>query len=326
MACSSTRFLILVAAASLLASFARADLQYDFYNTSCPGVETVVRDALNATFAADSTIRSGLLRFHFHDCFVRGCDASIMLQSHNGTAEKDANPNLTLRGYEVIEAIKAKVEAVCPLVVSCADIMAMAARDAVYFSEGPDYQVETGRRDGNVSMMEEALSDLPPANGNVSVLTKFFAVKNLTIKDLVVLSAAHTIGVSHCPSFSHRVYNYTGVGDEDPSMEAEYGQSLNASCGGLDNVATVVPLDAVTTEKFDLGYYQSVHAGKGLLQSDDALRHDSLTGAYVGVMSNASSPDTFFADFVVSMINMGRIGALTGTDGEIRKTCGIYVD
>jgi peroxidase len=120
-------------AASLLASFARADLQYDFYNTSCPGVETLVRDALTEVFAADSTVRAGLLRLHFHDCFVRGCDASIMINSNNGTAEKNADPNLTLRGYEVIEAIKVKVEAACPLVVSCADIMAMAARDAVKF-------------------------------------------------------------------------------------------------------------------------------------------------------------------------------------------------
>ena len=62
-------------------------------------------------------------------------------------------------------------------------------------SQGPDYEVETGRRDGNVSMMAEALSDLPPADGNVTVLTKFFSVKNLTMKDLVVLSG--TLRTNH---------------------------------------------------------------------------------------------------------------------------------
>lgn len=132
--CRSKWVLVFVAtAASFLASSAKADLQYGFYNTSCPGVEELVRAELNATFGKDTTLRAGLLRLHFHDCFVRGCDASIMLNSHNATAEKDADPNLTVRGYEAIEAIKAKVEAACPLVVSCADIMAMAARDAVYF-------------------------------------------------------------------------------------------------------------------------------------------------------------------------------------------------
>ena len=139
-------------------------------------------------------------------------------------------------------------------------------------------------------------------------------------------AGAHTLGVAHCSSFSKRVYNHTGAGDVDPSLEAAYAQKLNATCGSLENVASVEPLDAVTTSKFDLGYYESVQAGQGLLGSDDALRHDSLTGAYVGVMNNASSLDIFFADFAVSMINMGRIGVRTGTDGEIRGTCGIFVD
>ena len=130
---ASATFFILVAAASLLASFAQADLQYGYYNTTCPGVEELVRTELEAIFADDSTLRAGLLRLHFHDCFVRGCDASLMLNSHNGTAEKHADPNLTVRGYEAIEANKKVVEKACPLVVSCADIMAMAARDAVNF-------------------------------------------------------------------------------------------------------------------------------------------------------------------------------------------------
>jgi peroxidase len=131
--------MVLVAAASALlmmsAGTARADgeLQCDFYNASCPGVEELVRSELKAKFAADVTLPAALLRLHFHDCFVRGCDASIMLKSHNGTSEQDSDPNSTLRGYEAIEDIKAKIEETCPLVVSCADVMAMAARDAVFF-------------------------------------------------------------------------------------------------------------------------------------------------------------------------------------------------
>ncbi|BAF20608.2 Os07g0104600 [Oryza sativa Japonica Group] len=309
----------------MAAGEARAQLQYGFYNTSCPGVEEVVRSELKGIFSNDTTLRAGLLRLHFHDCFVRGCDASLMLNSHNATAEKDADPNLTVRGYEAIEAVKAKVEATCPLVVSCADIMAMAARDAVYFSDGPEYEVETGRRDGNVSNMAEALTNLPPSDGNVTVMTQYFAVKNLTMKDMVVLSAAHTIGVAHCTSFSKRLYNFTGAGDQDPSLDPAFAKQLAAVCKP-GNVASVEPLDALTPVKFDNGYYKSLAAHQALLGSDAGLIDDSLTGAYVRLMTNDTNLDTFFADFAVSMINMGRVGVLTGTDGQIRPTCGIYVD
>jgi peroxidase len=49
----------------------------------------------------------------------------------NNTAEKDAIPNLSLAGFDVIKNIKDSVEAKCPKTVSCADILALAARDAV---------------------------------------------------------------------------------------------------------------------------------------------------------------------------------------------------
>ncbi|KAG8081196.1 hypothetical protein GUJ93_ZPchr0007g4059 [Zizania palustris] len=225
------------------------------------GVEDVVRRELKAVFANDATLRAGLLRLHFHDCFVRGCDVYIMLNSHNATAEKDADPNLTVRGYEAIEVVKAKVEAACPFVVSCADIMAMAARDAVYFSDGPHYEVETGRRD----------------DGNVSI--------NVT----------------------------------DPSLDPAYAKQLAAVCK-RGNVASVEPMDPLTPVKFDNGYYKSVAGHRALLASDAALLDDdSLTGAYVRLLTNDTNQDTIFADFSVSMINMGRVvAALTGTDGQIR--------
>lgn len=131
--------------------------------------------------------------------------------------------------------------------------------------------------------------------------------------------------MAHCPSFSRRLYNYSGSGDQDPSLDAAYATQLAAVCKPED-VASVVPMDALTPGKFDQGYFKSVYSKKGLLGSDAALLNDSLTGAYVQLMNNATLLDTFFADFAVSMINMGRVGVLSGTDGEIRETCAIYVD
>lgn len=47
--------------------------------------------------------------------------------------EKNALPNMnSVRGYEVIDNIKAVLEKVCPYVVSCTDIVTLAAREAVY--------------------------------------------------------------------------------------------------------------------------------------------------------------------------------------------------
>lgn len=60
---------------------------------------------------------------------MQGCDGSILITGPS--AEKNALTNLGLRGFEVIEDVKTKVEAACPGVVSCADILALSVRDAV---------------------------------------------------------------------------------------------------------------------------------------------------------------------------------------------------
>ncbi|KAL9689341.1 hypothetical protein QQ045_009725 [Rhodiola kirilowii] len=73
---------------------------------------------------------------HFHDCFVRGCDASVLLNGTSGNqAERDATPNLTLRGFAFIDSVKSLLEAACPGVVSCADVITLVARDAILATE-----------------------------------------------------------------------------------------------------------------------------------------------------------------------------------------------
>ena len=101
----------------------------EFYSYICPEVESIVKETVTTYFNSNPTIAPGLLCMHFHDCFVQGCDASILLTGFS--TERTAGPNSLLRGYEVIDDAKTRLEAACPGVVSCVDILALIARDSV---------------------------------------------------------------------------------------------------------------------------------------------------------------------------------------------------
>ncbi|KAF8369456.1 hypothetical protein HHK36_032526 [Tetracentron sinense] len=251
-----------------------------------------------------------------------GCEGSVLLNStKNNQAEKVAFPNLSLRGFQVIDGVKSAVEKVCPGVVSCADILALVARDAVLMIKGPFWEVPTGRRDGRVSSANEALTNLPPPFANITQLKTMFLGKGLSVKDLVVLSGGHTIGNSHCDSFSNRIYNFTGKGDTDPKLDSKYIVNLKSKCKPGD-VSTTVEMDPGSFKTFDEDYYTLVAKRRGLLESDAALLDDSETKAYVKLQM-ATYGSTFLKDFSESMVNMGKMQVLTGMAGEIRKHCAL---
>ncbi|XP_034695715.1 peroxidase 27-like [Vitis riparia] len=184
-------------------------LKVGFYRKTCPNAEAIVEKVVDQAMSVAPSLSGPLLRMHFHDCFVRGCEGSVLLNSSTQQAEKDASPNLSLRGYQVIDRVKSALEKACPGVVSCSDILALVARDVVVAMKGPSWKVETGRRDGRVSNITEALTNLIPPTANITQLKSGFQQKGLSVKDLVALSGGHTLGTSHCSSFSSRLYNFT---------------------------------------------------------------------------------------------------------------------
>ncbi|MBA0700291.1 hypothetical protein Goari_005598 [Gossypium aridum] len=92
---------------------------------------------------------ASLLHLHFNDCFVNGCDSSLLLDSTYFETEKIARGNfIFVRGFEVVDQIKAEMDRVygCPI-VSCADILVVAARDLVVALGGLTWKVRLGKRD-----------------------------------------------------------------------------------------------------------------------------------------------------------------------------------
>lgn len=64
---------------------------------------------------------------------LQGCDGSVLLDDTvTLKGEKTASQNLNaLIGFDLVDRIKNQLESQCPGIVSCADLLAIAARDAV---------------------------------------------------------------------------------------------------------------------------------------------------------------------------------------------------
>ncbi|KAL0647878.1 hypothetical protein Bca4012_046169 [Brassica carinata] len=308
---------VLLLLLSLFAQTNAQGLKVGFYDNTCPKAEGIVKKSVLDAIKKDRTIGAPLLRMFFHDCF--GCEGSVLLELKNKKDEKNAPPNLSLRGFEIIDNVKAAVEKECPDVVSCSDVLALVARDAVVALNGPSWGVETGRRDGRVTNINEARANLPSPFDNITSLIAQFRSKGLDKKDLVVLSGGHTVGNGHCPLITNRLYNFTGKGDSDPNLDTEYAANLRGRCKPTDTT-TALEMDPGSFRTFDKSYFKLVSQRRGFFQSDAALLDNQETKSYV-LKQTKSYGSTFFKDFGVSMVKMGRIGVLTGRAGEVRKKC-----
>lgn len=301
-----------------------ASLRRNYYAKTCPNVESIVRAAVTAKFQRTFVTIPGTIRLFFHDCCVQGCDASIMVASTpTNAAEKDHPDNLSLAGDGFDTVIKAK-EAVdatpgCKNKVSCADILAMATRDAVALAGGPSYVVELGRFDGLSSTSASVKGKLPQPNFKLEQLNKLFAGLGLSQEDMIALSGAHTLGFSHCNRFANRINHFSRGSQVDPTLNKSYASQLQAMCPVNVDPRIAVNMDPTTPRRFDNMYYQNLKQGKGLFTSDQVLYSDARSKPLVDLW--AANSDAFNRAFVAAITKLGRVGVKNGTNGNIRSDC-----
>ncbi|XP_060196698.1 lignin-forming anionic peroxidase-like [Lycium barbarum] len=320
---SFLRFIVVVLFLVSVFGSSNAQLSATFYATTCPNVTDIVRGVMVQAQSTDVRAGAKIIRLHFHDCFVNGCDGSLLLDNATGIeSEKAAPANVGAGGFDIVDDIKTALENVCPGVVSCADILALASEIGVALVGGPSWQVLLGRRDSLTANRSGALTDIPSPFESLDQIRQQFDNKDMDSTDIVALSGAHTFGRARCGTFEQRLFNFSSSGSPDPTINSTFLPTLQGICPqGGNNGATFTNLDRSTPDNFDNNYFTNLQNQEGLLQTDQELFSSPGSDTIAIVNRYASSQTQFFTDFASSMIKLGNISPLTGTNGEIRTNC-----
>ncbi|PNX87097.1 putative peroxidase 26-like protein [Trifolium pratense] len=263
----------------------------------------------------DSVVSFLVFRVH------EGCDASILLDE-GPNPEKKAPQNRGLGGFALIDNIKTVLESRCPGIVSCADILHLAARDAAKMAGAPGYPVFTGRKDGMKS--DAASVDLPSPSISWQESLAYFKSRGLDVLDMTTLLGAHTLGQTHCSFILDRLYNFNGTGNSDPSLDATFRDKLRGLCPPKTKKGQHDPLVFLNPESgsnyiFRESYYKRILRNEAVLGIDQQLLYGDDTKEITDEF--AAGFEDFRREFAHSMFKMGNIKVLTGNQGEIRRNC-----
>ncbi|KAI3914617.1 hypothetical protein MKW92_017249 [Papaver armeniacum] len=268
-------------------------LQSGFYNGKCGtnNVESIIRNVVRQRFARDPTIVAALL-----DCnSTIGCDASLLLDG--SSSEKTSPPNFSVRGYDLIDQIKAALERACPRLVSCADIIAVATRDAVALARGMNYRVQTGRRDG---FSGQARNVNLPGPFNFSPFIHSF------LRQQRFHCGGHTVGITHCSFIQDRLFNFRNTGRPDPSMNPTLRNQLRGRCPQGSPFDNLINLDQTP--------------GSSLVLEEQFFEIDQSMASHPSDQWNrfslANNGASFQTQFGAAMIKWELFRVLTGRSGE----------
>ncbi|RAL49633.1 hypothetical protein DM860_001924 [Cuscuta australis] len=273
-------------------------------------VFSAVKEVVVAAINKEARMGASLIRLFFHDCFVDGCDAGLLLKdTPTFTGEQTAGGNNnSVRGFEVIDNAKQNAKTKCPdTPVSCADILSIAARDSFQKFTGKTYAVSLGRKDARTANFTGANTQLVGPSENLASQVKKFADKGFNQTELVALLGSHTIGFARCPLLCVSSF-----------VNPARASTLQCNCQTTPNATGLVGLDP-TPVKFDQRYYSDVASGRGLLFSDNELMKGNTTSAAVKRYRDAM--DSFLADFAAAMVKMSKLPPSPGVQLEIRDVC-----
>lgn len=269
---------------------------------------------------------SAVIEYCCYICHLHlGCDGSILIESlPSKPLEMAASKNFGIRKREAINLIKLRIEVECPGQVSCADILVLAAREAVAISGGPSIQVPLGRRDSPFSASSESAdASLPPADIGVDDALGLFGKLGMTAEEAVAILGAHTLGITHCLNVMDRLYKSYGerAGEINPKFEAVLKVTCPQWIALTQNTSFV--FNDPSTFHFDNLYFKNALAGQGVLRIDAELPLHPKTASIV--QQFGADQDHFFQAFGSAFVKLSRAGALTGTQGVIRNVCSVGI-
>ncbi|XP_030512437.1 peroxidase 21-like [Rhodamnia argentea] len=315
--CSSSFVLLLLL---LQLPSGSGELQSNYYAESCPNAEEIINQEVANLYDEHGNTAISWIRNLFHDCMVQSCDASLLLESKRGkgiVSEQSSSRSIGMRNFKYVTKIKEALEKECPTTVSCADIIALSARDGIVLLGGPRIEMRSGRRDGKESYASVVEEFIPNHNDSMTLVLSCFESAGIDVEGTVALLGAHSVGRVHCVNLYDRLYPTV-----DPTLDMDYAEYLKGRCPMPDPNPKKVRYarnDRETPMLLDNMYYKHLVAHKGLLLVDQQLASNPITAPFVQRMA---SDNSYFQDqFARALLTLSENSPLTGDDGEIRKDC-----
>ncbi|CAN6337863.1 unnamed protein product [Urochloa humidicola] len=302
---------------------ANGRLRLGYYSSSCPRAEDIVREQVTQLYHKHGNTAVSWLRALFHDCMVGSCDASLLLDTSppaGGLSEKSSPRSFGMRNFKYIDTIKAALEQECPGTVSCADVLALAARDGAAILSGGGGRtipMRTGRLDSRISRYAEVERAIPDHNATVpAVLAAFAAAGVGGAEAAAALLGAHSVGRVHCSNLAARLYPAVDAG-----VDPAYGEYLRGRCPAEEAARDVAYArnDRATPMVLDNMYYKNILARRGLLLVDQRLAEDPRTAPFVARM--AADNDYFHERFAAALVTLSENNPLGDGEGEVRRHC-----